>query len=110
MNGPAYRAGVMRITKELAPFGARGLPPEHRLAAVKDLPALVCEDWLIEGPTMPQVPASGVLLSVEMLVTIRQGTEGRVGVFANWRHDPTWRWTVGVWPSMAEFRSEQGLA
>jgi hypothetical protein len=100
-----YRAGVMRVAKEF-PRAERMLPPEHRIAAIKDLPDICAEDWLIEGPSMPAVAASEVPGPVEVVTTLRNGREGQVGVFANWRHAETWRWTIGVWPSFQAFKRD----
>ena len=102
-EGP-YRAGILVVCESL-PVWERALPPEHRLAAVRDWPDRGYEQWLVEGPSLPEVPASGFPQEVMLLVTQERPEAGGVRLTACWHHAADRPWVVGDWPDVAAFQS-----
>jgi hypothetical protein len=105
MSGP-YRAGILRVSKTFHGC-ARALPPEHRVSATQDIPGLFAEDWLVEGPSLPVVPASGRPAEVMLTFQVEQ-CDGAIRLMAYWWHAQATLWTLGEWPNFAAFERDFG--
>lgn len=102
-----YRAGVVQIADCFLDAARRWLlPPEHRVAAIRGFD-WAGEEWLVEGPTLPPVPASGVPELVEISCRVaKDPNTGAISLCARWQHAADKPWTMGSWPNLDAYLRE----
>jgi hypothetical protein len=106
MSETQYRAGILLVSPPLAGRARVAIPPEHRVAAVRDDPYTGCERWLVEGPRMPLVPGSGTPNDISIVLTMSGlGHDAcEVHLDAALADDQEHGWHVGTWPNWATFQ------
>ena len=111
MTTPApYRAGILAIART---YGRkrmeRMLPPETRIAAIKS--GLAFDDYLLEGATLPIVPAGAQPEYVSIYPSAQYVPHPETGsvevrIDVAWRHAPDKSWTIGSWPTFEAWSAE----
>lgn len=84
----------------------RALPPEHKIVGVKEDVAMYCQEWLIEGPMIPEVAAGAAIPYATVVCTVKS-SDGSYCITAHWssrevfiRND---EWDVANFASYDEF-------
>jgi len=111
------RFGVLTVALEMLPFVTRGLPPEHRIEAMRPDDRRRAVDLLIAGPFMPAAVADADPPVIEMLFTMHRDDPAsdavRVTGTIHLREDRTYPrpslgdWEVGRWASLDALRQER---
>jgi len=102
-----YRAAILWVSPQMTRKAKRAIPPEHRIAAIREDPDNRVEHWLIEGPWMPPLTASGLPDIVSIVLTVSwPDDESEVRLDAALEHDRERVWRVGVWPDHASFMAD----
>jgi hypothetical protein len=100
-----YRAGILPMSECFQRRAKMALPPEHRVAAVREDAIYAREEWLIEGPMMPVVAPGAEPPAVMLHMSLGNDVAG-VHMTAWWGHDAEpIVWRVGTWPDFATFRA-----
>jgi hypothetical protein len=101
-----YRAGILWVGRGFEARARLALPPEHKVAAIRDDPDNKLEHWLIEGPRMPLLTASGAPDVVSLQLTASwPDDQSEYRLDASLWHDPDNSYRIGVWPDFESFRA-----
>ncbi len=104
------RRGILQVYMPIRNRAKACLPPEHKIRAVRLLPGLNAEDWLIEGPTMPLCSDGFEPERIRWTFSIDRSSDGSLILSAeftlgNWNLRSLGEWTIGTWPSADAYQN-----